>query len=127
MNKVSGRNKKSEEQVEVIFKKLSEQKEFSNLLLKSLEGVLHCKFTNNENGYVIKFSNNSLEVFKFEDFITDEEGSTEEKINTTILMKRDIFFLMTSGKLNPQIAMLSHKVSVEGDIKIAMYFFNLFN
>ena len=43
----------------------------------------------------------------------------------TIHLSQSDFLRIASGELNPQVAMLSHKVSVEGKLNLAVYFFNL--
>lgn len=57
---------------------------------------------------------------KFEIKVADSpQGDTVIEISDVDLMK------VASGVLNPQIAMLSHKIYVKGNTEPAVYFFNL--
>ena len=53
--------------------------------------------------------------------VVDSETTAESKIALT---EADLMRIV-SGELNPQIAMLSHKVQIEGNPNLAMYVFNL--
>lgn len=53
-------------------------------------------------------------------------SSADGEPDTKITIKSDDATRIASGKLNPQIAMMSHKIQVEGKPGPAVYFFNLF-
>lgn len=50
-----------------------------------------------------------------------EGGASDCQIDTTARHLEEI----SNGYLNPQIAMLTEKIGVSGDVSLAVYFFNL--
>ncbi len=52
------------------------------------------------------------------------ENTTEQVACTVSLRERD-FQSLVEGRLNPQVAMLSDKIKVEGQTSLAIYIFNL--
>ena len=50
-----------------------------------------------------------------------------EKVDCKISLSHNSFTLIATGKLNPQLAMMSDKIAIEGDAERAVYFFNLLN
>lgn len=56
---------------------------------------------------------------------TGSQVSGDESADCTIRLSEDNLMRISSGELNPQIAMLSNKIRVEGKLEFAVYFFNL--
>lgn len=121
---------KSDENIDKVFVELDENSSASKLLLENLKGNLLFKFNDVDNAYLIKFNAEDLTVVNLAKNTGSDEGSDineDIEVDTTISINKGDFDLILSGKLNPQIAMLSHKIVVEGNMHIAMYFFNLFS
>ncbi|MEZ4754595.1 MAG: SCP2 sterol-binding domain-containing protein [Bdellovibrionota bacterium] len=51
--------------------------------------------------------------------------ATKEKADCTITLSQRHLAQISRGKLNPQIAMLSDKIKVEGKASLAVFFFNI--
>lgn len=53
------------------------------------------------------------------------EASKESTADCSIELNENTLLKIASGDLNPQIAMLSEKITVQGKLSLAVYFFNL--
>lgn len=53
--------------------------------------------------------------------------SEDRNADCTISIARDDFLAMADGKLDPQIAFMSGKLKISGDMSVAMGLQNLFN
>ena len=97
-------------------KKSDQFKRLQNLLKgKIILNVLDC-----EEGYLFSFEREKLSVQHWEKTPPSNASCTIE------LTERHLEQILR-GRLNPQIAMLSHKVHVSGESSQAVYFFNLFS
>jgi len=62
------------------------------------------------------------------DWASDRIKASETKQDSadcTVRLQSSDLVLIAQGNLNPQIAMLSEKIQIEGNVNLAMYFFNL--
>ncbi|MCB0310648.1 MAG: SCP2 sterol-binding domain-containing protein [Bdellovibrionales bacterium] len=62
---------------------------------------------------------------KDEPLLQEVEGACETSPKCHITLREADLLKIASGDLNAQVAMLSHKIKVEGDLGLAIYFFNL--
>lgn len=80
-------------------------------------------------GYnLIHITENKVDILIqwLDDDVTVENKSLPlEELSCKIIMNKSNFSKITQGKLNPQIALLSDKVKVEGKVNNAVYLFNL--
>jgi putative sterol carrier protein len=83
--------------------------------------VIFCKIDGHDSDYIIDLRTDKLIVLK------RSEVKEELKYDCTIRIKRYDIEELIVGELNPQIAMLSHKIQITGSMNMAMYFFNLFD
>jgi hypothetical protein len=60
------------------------------------------------------------------DELVTSESDDLDNVDCRIRISEDDLLEIARGKLNPQVAMLSHKIHVAGNLNFAMYFFNLF-
>lgn len=84
-------------------------------LKAALAGSIAVSITDKNERYRGAWEGSRLQIKKDKDTASDCTISTTEKN----LMK------ISDGSLNPQIAMLSGKVSVSGNAQLGIYFFNL--
>ncbi|MGA1191002.1 MAG: SCP2 sterol-binding domain-containing protein [Bdellovibrionota bacterium] len=91
---------------------------------QKLQGLLNGAITLNvsdcSEGYTFSFRDNELSVEHWEKN-PPNAGTCSIEVQERYLEQ------ILRGRLNPQIAMLSHKVQVAGDAAQAVYFFNLFS
>ena len=59
-----------------------------------------------------------------EELVVSAEHS--EKASCSVELSQKDLFEIVEGQLNPQVAMLSEKIGIKGDMSMAMYAFNLF-
>ncbi len=84
-------------------------------LRDQLRGTILLKVGSGREKYIVDWRTDSLKVAETKDETADCVIGLED---------RDLE-MIAGGNLNPQIAMLSEKISIEGDASLAMYFFNL--
>ncbi len=91
---------------------------------QKLQGLLKGSITLNVSdcaeGYTFSFRDNELSVEHW-------EKSPPNAGTCSIEVQERYLEQILRGRLNPQIAMLSHKVQVAGEASQAVYFFNLFS
>ena len=68
-----------------------------------------------DSGYVVKSQQGKLEIYR------DDEAEGD----CFISLSEPDFIEIARGELNPQIAMVSEKIDVDGKADLAMYVFNL--
>ena len=66
--------------------------------------------------YYCLFTNEELKVTK-----------ENKKSDTSIKISEDVLEKILNSQLNPQIALLNNKVSIDGNFQAGLYFFNLLN
>lgn len=102
---------------DLITKELPERaSKASERLREHLEGVIGIDLVDH-SGYQLKWADSALEV---------EEVESIGDVDCCIRIAGDDLLEISSGKLNPQVAMLSDKIHVTGQPGFAVYFFNLF-
>ena len=84
-------------------------------LREHLKGKIQIKLSDSDRSF-------SLDWKKEELVVKEGEGG---KPDCTVTLSEPSLLELASGKLDPQIAMLSDKVKVEGNSKMGMYLFNL--
>lgn len=84
-------------------------------LRSQLVGSILIEFSDSGERYLFDWSDDQPKLAQTKD------GTAECKI----ILRSDDFMRIASGDLNPQIAMLSEKIRVEGKPGLAIYFFNL--
>ncbi|RMG39384.1 MAG: hypothetical protein D6719_13455 [Candidatus Dadabacteria bacterium] len=113
---MSSKNPQKERVREIILEKLPERAMRSNERLRGqLRGSVGIHFTDEGKDYFFDWSGNEPHI---------EEGAPGNP-DCKLTMSEMDFEQIADGKLNPQIAMLSDKIHVEGNSGLAIYFFNL--
>ncbi len=84
-------------------------------LREHLKGVVEICITNRDERYTCDWSGTEASVSK----------EKAEKVDCKISLDEKNLMRLSKGVLNPQIAMLSDKVDLEGDARLAIYFFNV--
>ena len=87
----------------------------SKMLIDKLKGNL----------MVVLSEGAALVVSCAKDGIEVKKGDIKDKADCRIKIRAVDFLSISNGDLNPQIAMLSEKISIEGKTEMAVYFFNL--
>lgn len=92
----------------------------SENLRKQLTGKISLSVTDEKTGFSFNWGNEKLQVEKW-------TGTPPADVDCLVELSSSDLGLILRGKLNPQIAMLSHKVKVSGQFSQAVYLFNLFS
>ncbi|NDC36606.1 MAG: hypothetical protein EBZ48_00985 [Proteobacteria bacterium] len=85
-------------------------------LKELLAGTILIKLIDSGQRYVIDWREGDLKA---------QPAGKDATADCTILVSEDHLKRISQGDLNPQMAMLSEKIRVEGRKAVAMYFFNL--
>ena len=85
-----------------------------------LTGDIVLSVTDRKEGYHFTWKDEALKLTQWRD-----KAAKNPKCKIEIT-ENDLEQILR-GRLNPQVAMLSHKVNVSGDLSHAVYFFNLFS
>jgi hypothetical protein len=93
-------------------------KNMANLKTRLL-GKIVLSVKDKMDGYLFEWTEDNLHVEKW-------SGEPPAGCQTMIELENRDLELIVRGKLNPQVAMLSHKVNVSGEVSQAVYLFNLF-
>ena len=83
---------------------------------KELTGDILLKITDIKESYFLEFTSQGLKVEK-----------KEAEAKCTISFDEGIFNQLIKRTINPQIALLTKKIKIEGNVSNGMYFFNLFS
>lgn len=86
-------------------------------LRSHLAGVVNLQITDSCESYHFSWDAEQLKI----------EDGVDQNADCSIELGSNDLFAIAKGDLNPQIAMLSHKVKLQGKMSIAVYFFNLFH
>lgn len=79
--------------------------------------------TDEKVSYVVDWRKDQLEVVE----VTKDSALQDRlaEVECTISLTEDTLMSISSGNLNPQVALLSDKIAVDGKMEVAMYAFNL--
>lgn len=88
-------------------------------LRANLVGSVLVRLTNTNQRFLFDWSSEQLSTGMI------AGGAPEKQPDCTINLSDGNLLRVVSGDLNPQIAMLSDKIQVEGRLSLAVYFFNL--
>ncbi|MCI5065510.1 SCP2 sterol-binding domain-containing protein [bacterium] len=88
-------------------------------LKQHLSGDIVVALQGQKTGYLFRWEKEELSGERW-------EGSAPKKSSCALTLSQENLEEILRGKLNPQVAMLSHKVHVQGEMAHAVYFFNLF-
>ena len=72
----------------------------------------------NSKSYLFDWTSETLTV-------TEHKDSQEPSVDCTITLSEDTLIKISNDQINPQIAMLSNKISLSGKVGLAVYVFNL--
>jgi hypothetical protein len=110
--------KKARNHDELLLEVVPERSKFASENLKSvLQGTIIFEVLPSNKKYALQFNSNSeCEII---------EPSSIEKADCNISIHGRDLMRIYEGDLNPQVLMLSHKVKVSGNTKLATYIYNL--
>jgi hypothetical protein len=96
-------------------------------LKSQLLGTVVVEVTGNKGRYLIDGRGDSITVSEFQETpqLRKSEQDPPTAIDCVVRLSEPHLFQVRSGELNPQLAMLSEKIRVEGRIGLAVYLFNL--
>ena len=101
---------------ELLLRELLERAKRANQRLRQyLEGVLVIDVLNLGKKFVCDWTGPELKT----------APATSDAADCTIHLNEEHLLSVASGDLNPQVAMLSDKIKIEGKSGLAVYFFNL--
>jgi putative sterol carrier protein len=86
-------------------------------LRQSLIGSIGVEVTGIRKSFLLDWTEDSLKATECQEI---DKAECQIRVSESDLLE------IARGKLNPQVAMLSHKIHVSGNLSFAMYFFNLF-
>ncbi|MCO6431725.1 MAG: SCP2 sterol-binding domain-containing protein [Deltaproteobacteria bacterium] len=110
------RSRKARDAKELLTEEILYRSQRANAHLKNcLSGKIIFDLDGKGERYFIDWSGDTLKSGPCE----DSDGDCVIKVSEATLMK------IASGDLNPQVAMLSDKVKIQGKSSLAMYIFNL--
>lgn len=93
-------------------------RQFDNLKTR-LTGKIVVSITDDAEGYLFEWIDDKLSIEKW-------SGHRPDNFTTLVEIGAKDLEQILRGRLNPQVAMLSHKVHVQGEASQAVYLFNLF-
>lgn len=91
-------------------------REGDSKLRSQLSGPIRFSILDRKQDFLIDWTGKDLSIQK----------DSKAPADCSIALSSDDLLSIARGRLNPQIAMLSHKVKVEGKMELAVYVFNLF-
>jgi SCP-2 sterol transfer family len=96
-------------------------------LKAQLLGTIVVEVSGNKGRYLIDGRGDTLKVSEFQETpqLRKSEQDPPTTIDCVVRLSEPHLFQVRSGELNPQLAMLSEKIRVEGRIGLAVYLFNL--
>ena len=111
------RSKPASNTKELLLEDLPSRVSYANERLRSqLTGKILISVTDKKESYLFDWSGDKLKI---------EKGGDEKKAECKISISEVNLLRISRDELNPQVAMLSEKINVEGTASLALYFFNL--
>lgn len=108
---------------EVLLEDLSERSTKASISLRNnLKGTVLLELDQKEQ-FLFEWQDNKGVVKELTN--SNASGSAPQTPDCIIKLLSSDLLRIVSGTLNPQIAMLSHKINVTGKAELAVYFFNL--